>query len=224
MGLKRNPEQTKEQILQAAFGEFAANGLEGARVDTIAERAQANKRMIYHYFENKEGLFQAVLERAYEEIRSREQELDMDERDPEDAIRELVVFTFNYFFERPEFIRLLNNENLYGAEHIRMSERIPELHSPFVDQLKSVLARGAQSGVFRTDVDPTQLYISIAGLCYFYFSNASTLGTIFGRDLLTPGARAERLKHVTDVVVGYLRPPVMKTRTARTKRRVSVAT
>jgi AcrR family transcriptional regulator len=209
MRVKRNPDQTKERILQAAFSEFAANGLEGARVDAIAERAQANKGMIYHYYGNKEGLFQAVLERAYEEIRTREQGLDMEGRDTEEAIRDLVAFTFNYFFERPEFIRLLNNENLYHAEHIRTSTRIAELHSPFVEQLKSVLARGARRGTFRTDVDPVQLYITIAGLSYFYFSNASTLGTIFGRDLLTPAARAERLAHITDVVIDYLKAPAL---------------
>ncbi len=205
MSLKRDADRTREQILQAAFAEFAANGLEGARVDTIAERAEANKRMIYHYFESKERLFQAVLERAYEEIRSREQELDMDGRDPEEAIRELVAFTFNYFFERPEFIRLLNNENLYDAEHIRTSDVILELHSPFVDQLGYVLARGMKSGVFRSDTDPVQLYITIAGLCYFYFSNARTLGTIFRRDLLSEPARRERLQHVTNVVIDYLK-------------------
>jgi AcrR family transcriptional regulator len=214
MRLKRNPDQTKEQILQAAFEEFAANGLGGARVDTIAERAKANKRMIYHYFENKEGLFQAVLERAYEEIRSREQELDMTGRDPEEAIRELVAFTFNYFHERPEFIRLLNNENLYNAEHIRSSQKIAELHSPFVEQLGFVLARGAKSGVFRDDVDAVQLYITIAGLTYFYFSNAATLGTVFNRDLMEESARKERLKHVTNVVIDYLRlPQIVKKRT-----------
>ncbi len=202
---KRDADRTKEKILLAAYKEFAANGFEGARVDTIAERAEANKRMIYHYFEHKEGLFRAVMERAYEEIRSREQELNMDGRDPEEAIRELVAFTFNYFFECPEFIRLLNNENLYEAEHIRSSKVIAELHSPFVDQLRYVLARGVKKGVFRSDTDPVQLYITIAGLSYFYFSNAKTLGVIFRRDLLSKQARNERLKHITNVVIDYLK-------------------
>lgn len=205
MRLKRDADRTKEQILLAAYAEFAANGFEGARVDTIAERAVANKRMIYHYFENKEGLFQAVLERAYEEIRSREQELNMDGRDPEEAIRELVAFTFSYFHERPEFIRLLNNENLYDAEHIRTSKVVAELHSPFVDQLRYVLARGVQKGVFRSDTDPVQLYITIAGLSYFYFSNAKTLSVIFARDMLAKEARSERLRHITNVVIDYLK-------------------
>jgi len=208
MRLKRNPDQTKEQILQAAYAEFASNGLEGARVDQIAIRAKANKRMIYHYFENKEGLFQAVLERAYEEIRLREQDLDMEGRDPEEAIRELVAFTFKYFHERPEFIRLLNNENLYNAEHIRTSRKISELHSPFVEQLGFVLAKGARTGVFREGADPVQLYITIAGLSYFYFSNAATLSTIFERDLLSEKARDERLTHIKNVVIEYLRTPV----------------
>lgn len=205
MRSKRDADRTKEQILLAAYAEFAANGFEGARVDTIAERAEANKRMIYHYFENKEKLFQAVLERAYEEIRLREQELNMDGRDPEEAIRELVAFTFNYFFECPEFLRLLNNENLYDAEHIRKSKVIADLHSPFIDQLRYVLARGVRHGVFRSDADPVQLYITIAGLSYFYFSNAKTLSVIFGRDMLAGDARAERLDHIKNVVIDYLK-------------------
>lgn len=121
---KRQPEQTYERILNAAAFEFADKGLSGARVDAIAERAGANKRMLYHYFGNKEALYLAVMERAYELIRSAEQDLELESREPVDAIRELVRFTFNYFVEHPEFMRLLNNENLYNAQYIRRSTRI----------------------------------------------------------------------------------------------------
>ncbi|MCB2100303.1 MAG: TetR family transcriptional regulator [Rhodobacterales bacterium] len=203
---KRNPEQTRERILEAAVAEFAENGFGGARVDAIAERALANKRMIYHYFGNKEDLFVAVMERAYEQIRRHEIELDLQHRDPEQGIRELVRFTFQYFLDHPEFIRLLNNENLYEARHVRRSTRIPELHSPLVDQLDMVLRRGESMGEFRPGVEPVQLYISIASLGYFYLSNAATLGTIFNRNLKTKAALDERLEHITQVVLGYLRP------------------
>ncbi len=202
---KRNPEQTKERILEAATQEFAEYGFGGARVDAIAERAQANKAMLYHYFGNKEELFVVVLERTYAQIRDHERQLDLEGRDPVSAIRELVRFTFCYFVDHPEFIRLLNNENLYGAEHVKASERIPEMHSPMVSLLREVLERGVGDGVFRTDVDPVQLYISIAGLSYFYLSNAYTLSAIFRCDLLADSALQVRLDHVTDVVLGYLR-------------------
>jgi len=201
---KRQPEQTYERILNAATFEFADKGLSGARVDAIAERAGANKRMLYHYFGNKEALYLAVMEEAYQSIRAAEQALELESRPPIDAIKELVRFTFNYFVEHPEFMRLLNNENLYNAQYIRQSAKIRKLHFPLVDYIEMVLKRGEAEGIFRAGVDPVQLYISIAGLGYFYLSNSATLGTIFGRDLLTEQARDTRLGHIINIVVDHL--------------------
>jgi len=203
---KRNPAQTRQHILEAALGEFAARGFDGARVDTIAEKAGANKRMLYHYFGNKDELYLAILERTYEHIRSHERDLDLEAMSPPEAMGELVRFTFGYFVAHPEFIRILNNENLYEAQHLNRSTRIKDMHSPLVEEVRNTLARGAEQGVFRHGVDPVQLYITIAGLSYFYLSNAATLGAIFDRDLRTREALASRLEHVVDVVLGYLRP------------------
>ena len=202
----RNPERTSEQILKAATEEFSDHGFAGARVDAIAARAGINKRMLYHYYGNKDDLFLAVMENAYAEIRSHEQELELDRLDPEAAVRELINYTFNYFVDKPSFIRLLNTENLHEARHIKRSKRIPEMHSPLIVQIERVLERGAAAGVLRTDVDPVQLYISIASLGYFYLSNIHTLETIFDKDLHAPRALAGRLAHIEDVVIGYLRP------------------
>jgi AcrR family transcriptional regulator len=202
----RNPERTSEQILNAATEEFTEHGFAGARVDAIAARAGINKRMLYHYYGNKDDLFLAVMENAYAEIRSHEHELELDRLDPVAAVRELINYTFNYFVDKPSFIRLLNTENLHEARHIKRSKRIPEMHSPLIVQIERVLARGAAAGVFRTDVDPVQLYISIASLGYFYLSNIHTLETIFDKDLHAPRALADRLAHTEDVVIGYLRP------------------
>jgi TetR/AcrR family transcriptional regulator len=203
---KRNPTQTRQHILDAALGEFAARGYDGARVDTIAAKAGANKRMLYHYFGNKDDLYLAVLECTYEHIRSHERDLDLEAMNPEQAMGELVRFTFGYFVAHPEFIRILNNENLYGAQHLTRSSRITDMHSPLVEQVHSTLARGAKLGVFRRGVDPVQLYITIAGLGYFYLSNAATLGAIFERDLREQKALAARADHIVEVVLGYLRP------------------
>lgn len=201
---KRNPEKTSQRILEAAMVEFAEKGLSGARVDTIAARANINKRMLYHYFGDKEALYVAVMEKAYEGIRTAERELDLGASPPVDAIRELIHFTFQYFVEHPEFIRLLNNENLHGARYIRRSARILELHAPMVGYIREVLERGVAEGTFRSGVDPVQLYISIAGLAYFYLSNSVTLGTIFSRNLMTRRAINIRRNHITDVILGYL--------------------
>jgi len=201
----RQPARTREQILVAATAEFAASGLGGARVDRIARRAGANKRMIYHYFGNKDALFLAVMERTYEHIRQREGALHLEALAPVDAMRKFVRFTFNYFSENPHFVSLLNSENLHRARHIRQSSRVEEINSPVIAALGRILERGRKEGAFRAGVDPTQLYISVAGVCYFYFSNIHTLSTIFGRDFGAKPSLAERERHVTEVVLGYLR-------------------
>ncbi len=203
---KRDPEAARQRILQAALAEFSDKGLGGARVDVIAERAGANKRMLYHYFGNKDDLFLAVLEHAYGEIREAELALNLDNLSPEDGMRKLVAFTFDYFIQAPYFINLLNSENLHGARHLRRSQAILDMHGPVIGLIKDLLERGAADGVFRDDADPIDVFITNAAVGYFYFSNTHTLSTIFDRDLASDEAIAARRAHVIDVVLGYLRP------------------
>lgn len=200
----RDADRSQLAILASARDEFAARGLAGARMDSIAERAGLNKRLIYYYFGSKDDLFLAVLERVYADIRAAEQRLHLDEIEPVEAIRQLVSFTWHYYLEHPEFITLLNSENLHGASHLKRSDRIQEMNSPLVQLLATVLERGKKDDLFRAGVDPVQLYISIASLCYFYLSNNHTLSAIFGRDLRAPKAMAQRLSHMTDLVLGYV--------------------
>jgi AcrR family transcriptional regulator len=201
---RRNPARNQERILQAATEEFARYGLGGARVDRIAARAGANKRMLYYYYGNKEDLFLAVLEARYAHIRRAELGLHLLDLDPVQGVRRLVAFTWDYYLKHPEFLTLLNSENLHRARHLRRSRDIAAMHSPLIALLRDLLLRGERAGKFRKGVDPVQLYISIAALGYFYLSNRHTLSTIFERDLLSPKSKAERLKHMTELVLGYL--------------------
>lgn len=200
----RDADRSQSTILAAARDEFAEYGLGGARMDRIAERAGLNKRLIYYYFEDKEKLFQAVLEQAYRDIREEEAKLHLLDLAPADAVRKLIAFTWDYYLAHPEFMTLLNSANLHKARHLQGSQKARELNSPLVETLAAVLERGRRDGSFRGGVDPVQLYISIAGLSYFYLSNNPTLSAIFGRDLLAPKARSERLSHMSDVILGYL--------------------
>jgi AcrR family transcriptional regulator len=202
----RDPERTRARILSAATDEFARFGLGGARVDRIAAAADTNKRMLYYYFGNKEGLFLAVLEATYAHIRNAETKLKLDMVEPVEGIRRLVAFTWRYYLENPHFLTLLNSENLHKARHLKSSKRIAAMHSPFVATIADLLARGEKSGAIRRGIDPVQLYISIAALSYFYLSNKHTLSTIFVRDLMSPRAKAARLKHMTELVEASLRP------------------
>lgn len=203
--ITRDPERTRAAILDAATQEFTANGLTGARVDAIAKRSRVNKRMIYHYFGGKEGLYLAVLEAAYAAIRAAEMDLHLTDRDPADGMRELVLFTWRYFLAHPEFLSLLGTENLHKAAYLKGSKRIRELHSPLVGMISALLERGEKARVFRTGVDPVELYVTIAALGFFYLSNRHTLSTIFGRDLSAPKSIEARGRHIVDVVLNYLK-------------------
>jgi AcrR family transcriptional regulator len=200
----RDADRTRLEIRRAALAEFAEKGLGGARIDSIAERAGINKKLIYYYFGSKDDLFLEALELTYADIREAEQALKLDELEPVDAVRRLVAFTRDHYLKHPEFLTLLNTENLHQARHLERSDRIRETNSPIIQMLEDILEKGRRQGVFRGGVDPVHLYITIAAQSYFYLSNNATLSVVFGRDLRTPKALAERLSHTTEVVLGYL--------------------
>ena len=201
----RDADATRHRILQAALTEFADKGLAGARIDVIAEVARSNKRMIYYYFESKELLYIAVLEEAYIDMRRKEAALALGALAPRDAIRTLVQFKFDYYDAHPWLVGLLNGENMLGAKFLRQSKRLRELNISLVETLTTILKAGVKSGVFRRGVDPLELYLSIASLSYFYFSNRATLSTSFGQALDTPAALKKRRENAVEVILGYLR-------------------
>ena len=203
---RRNPEATRRKLLAAARREFADSGLAGARVDEIAARAGVNKQLVYHYFGDKDALYLAVLEWVYEEIRAQERKLNLTGLPPHQAIRKLIESSFDHLAAHPDFILLLNDENRGGARHVRTSRRLEAMHSPLVNMVSKILSEGVRAGVFRKGINPVHLYISIAGLSYFFFSNTPTLSAIFGKDLAGAAARSARRKHVVDLVLQALRP------------------
>jgi AcrR family transcriptional regulator len=200
----RDSERTRLEIRRAAMAVFAEVGLGGARMDKIAERAGVDKKLIYYYFGSKEKLFLSALELTYADIREAELALRLEDLEPAAAVRRLVAFTWDHFLKHPEFLMLLNSENLHRARHLKQSEHIREMNSPLIRMLGEILERGRRDDIFRGGVDPVHLYITIAGLAYFYLSNSATLSAIFGRDLRSPKALSERLSHITEVVMGYL--------------------
>ncbi|WP_218014051.1 TetR/AcrR family transcriptional regulator [Rubellimicrobium roseum] len=197
----RDSDATRLRILEAAKKEFAKSGLGGARVDDIAERAKANKRMIYHYFESKEGLFQAVLEQAYLDIRTAEQKLNLDHLDPKSALERLVRFTWDYYRKNPEFLTLVNSENLHRARHLKKSEVVKVANRRFVGMVAQILERGVREGVFRDGIDPVQLNITIAAVGYYYLTNRFTGSIVFERDLMAPEALEQRLQFNIDTIL-----------------------
>jgi AcrR family transcriptional regulator len=197
---------TIADILTVATAEFAAKGLAGARIDEIAALTRTSKRMIYYHFESKEGLYIRVLEEAYARIRRIEAELHLENLAPEVALRTLVGFTVDYQLANPDFIRLVMNENMHQGEFLQRSQVIRRLNVPAIRAVEEVYRRGVAGGVFRADIDPVDLHMSISALSFFNVSNRHTFALIFEREMTTPAAIAARRESIVEMVVRYVRP------------------
>jgi AcrR family transcriptional regulator len=202
---KNNPERTKQNILAVATKEFARNGFSGGRIDTIAAKTRTTKRMIYYYFGSKEGLYIAVLEKVYSDIRSIESELHLEELAPEEAIHRLIQMTFDYDEAHPDFIRLVSIENIHRAEHLKKSNIIRGLNNAVVGTISAILERGRAQGVFQAEIDAIDLHMLISAFCLFRVSNRYTFGTIFRRDFSAPKVRQQHRQIVTEAVLKFLK-------------------
>ncbi len=201
-----DPEGTKRNIVEAATHEFARKGYGGARVDAIADRTRTSTRMIYYYFGDKEGLYLAVLEAVYGAIRRSEATLDLEHQPPANALARLVGFTFDYYNDHPEFVRLVMNENIMDGVHLKRSRTIRKLNVPVIDAVRRIVARGQRQGVFRQDIDPIELHMSISALGIFDVANRATFSTIFKRDMASARARAERRQQIVDIILRHVAP------------------
>jgi len=201
----QDPEGTRRNILEIATDEFADRGFSGARVDDIAARTSTSKRMIYYYFGDKEGLFAAVLEQAYSRIRHIEASLELDQIEPESALRALVGFTFDYQNANESFIRLVMVENIHKGVHLARSRIIEELNLPAITTLRDIYRRGRATGAFRDGIDEVDLHMSISALCFFNVANRATFSRIFKREMATPDALARRREIVIDTIMRYVK-------------------
>lgn len=205
-GGKRNADRTREKILRAAIGEFAAHGYSGARVERIRARARANTRMLYHYFGDKSRLYVAVLEHVIGELRQEELRLEVDQIDPLEGLLQLFEFIDHHFATHPELMTLFSGENLLRGRFLRGSATSAIISSPIMPLMKRLLRRGERKGLLRSGVDPLHLYVVMVGLCYFHRSNAHTLSILFQTDLTAAAWQGEHKKLALELLTSYLRP------------------
>jgi AcrR family transcriptional regulator len=201
-----DPDRTAQDILDVATQEFADKGLSGARVDAIAELTRTSKRMIYYYFSSKEGLYLAVLENAYRRIRQFESSLALDDLPPAEALTKLVVHSFDYYVDNPDFVRLVMNENILHGAFLAKSESLEQVNQSAIDELKRVCERGSKAGVFRKGIDPIDLHMSISALCFFTVGNRHTFSLGFKRDLTSQKALNARRANIVDMVMRSVQP------------------
>ncbi len=198
------PEENRARIVAAAIEEFAARGFKGASMDAIAARTHTTRALINYYFGGKEKLYIAVLEQAYSEIRDAESRLDLEDLDPEQAVRRIVEFTYNYYLEHEGFVRLVVAENQARGRHLKKSRTMRTLNRPIIDRLARVIERGQAQGRFRRGVDPVEVHKAMAALGMFNITNRHTFGAIFQREMGPQGDVAGRREIVADMILRYL--------------------
>jgi AcrR family transcriptional regulator len=201
---QRDAERTRAELLDVATRTFAESGFSGTRVDEIAARTRTTKRMIYYYFGGKEGLYLAVLERAYRGIREAEQALHVDDLPPTEALRRIAELTYDHHLAHTDFIRLVSIENIHRGDFIRKLETLRTLNAPALGVLDVALTRGRAEGVFRDDVDALDVHLVISSYCFFQVANQYTFGYLFDRDLLDPARRDHLREMIGDVVVAWM--------------------
>lgn len=197
----QDPDGVRRDILAAARMEFVEKGLSGARVDEIAARTATSKRMIYYYFGDKEGLYRAVLEDAYQRMRDSERKLDLAALPPHEALAKLVAASFDYHADDPSYVRLIMVENIHHARHLQGSRTIGPLNQPAIETVREIYQRGVDEGVFRAGLDPLDIHLTIAALGFFNVSNQATVRELFSRDTAEPAIREKRRNHVVETVL-----------------------
>ncbi len=200
------PEANRARILAAATAEFAARGVKGASMDAIAARTSTTRALINYYFGSKEKLYLAVLERVYADIREAERELDLEDLAPAEAIRSIVEFTYNYYVENENFVRLVVAENQARGRYLKRVASMRAVNRPIVDMLARVIARGQADGSFRADLDPVDVHMAIAALGMFNVTNQYTFGALFQRDMGGKGDVQGRRRRVADMILSWLAP------------------
>jgi AcrR family transcriptional regulator len=198
---EQSAQATRETLLKAAIKVFGKQGLNGARVEQISRAAKSHDRMIYYYFGSKEALFVAVIEETYRRFNEAEARLALDLSQPLRALRDVIAFMWGYYQKHPEFITLLNSENLHRGRHIGKSSKAGEYSSPALEVLSRVLGSGVQAGLFRPELRARDVYLMIASMGYFYLSNRYTLSTFLGESLEDPAALAQWQQFITDAVL-----------------------
>jgi AcrR family transcriptional regulator len=208
----RNPDRSRRRLLAAAIRLFSTRGFHGVTVDQIVAAAGVNKRMVYHYFGNKEAVYRAALLEVYRRIEGAEFRAFATAGSPGDKLQRLLRRYFRFLDQNPEFTRFLLWENLDKARHIARQGRLLS-KNPFLERFRQVVEDGIAGGQFRRDLHIPHLLIHFIGLCFIYHSNRHSLSQALNMDLAAQRVRDEGLRQVLALVFdGIVRKSAPTTR------------
>jgi len=206
-GRVKNAEATRRNIVDEALREFSQHGLSGARVDRIAENTHTSKRMIYYYFESKEGLYLEALKESYTQLRALEANFHLEDLPPMLALRKLVEGTVDYHASHSDWIRVIMTENIHKGSHIKQLPELKVVNRTAIEIIEEVCQRGKDEGIFRPDLEPVKLHQNISALAFFNVSNQYTFGFLFDQNYTDKKTHAKRRDQIVDTITRYVRAP-----------------
>ncbi|WP_260986328.1 TetR/AcrR family transcriptional regulator [Bordetella genomosp. 13] len=198
-------QKTKAAILKAAVKVFSRHGYDAGSIEKVSKEAKTVDRMIYYYFGNKQGLYNAALEEMYSRMGQAEAAVDVDLDDPRKAVVKTIRFVFDYYASHPELIVLLNDENMHKGRHLARNRPAQPggAVSPILSRIQTIVAEGQRTGLFRRGVKARHVYLMILASGYFFISNRYTLSRFLGEPL-DAKAHEEWTGFVSDSVLRIL--------------------
>nr|WP_201279406.1 TetR family transcriptional regulator [Cedecea colo] len=196
----------KEKIFFSALTLFAEFGLNGARMEQIAEKAGTTKRMVVYHFKSKELLYVQVLEYVYTQIRTSERQLNLADLPPVEAMVQLVEWTFDFHAQHPDFIRIICMENMQRGRFIKESSFLREINRSALDLLEEILSRGQARQLFNAAITAKDVHRLISSFSFYHVANSYTFSNLFeeGRD---PAEYTDHYrKMAVQVVLRYIGP------------------
>ncbi len=200
---ERNSEKSKKDILDSAEIQFSLKGFYGARIDTVADLANINKRMIYEYYVNKETLYKEVLFSVYKRMEIAERHILTNKLSGVELVREIISTYFNFLEKNPTFVNILMWENLNCAAYLNElpAENLERTTLKyFIDEINN----GKKMGLFKENIDAEQTVMSLITVSFANFSNKHTLSKIFHKDLTSSEMLKIRMEHTIDLMLCYI--------------------
>lgn len=214
---KRSRENSMRKLLDAAVEVFSEHGPRAATIDEICRKAALNKRMVYHYFGSKEGLYERVLQEVYQQFLSLEVSLGSMLLPAEQLLEALVRSYYKFLGAHPEYVRLISYENLNHGKTARKLHLAGQ-KAPVITALQLALRKGQSDKRFRPGIDVTQLLVSIFSLCFFYFANRETMGQFLGGSSMGPGGAEGRIRHVVELLLHGIATDTIQLKPRRRRR------
>ncbi len=216
---ERSGEATRKRILDGAELEFAAKGFDGARLAAIARAADVPQALIHHYFDDKEGLYRAVLERAIGTIASegwkildakappkkRTKTATFGRRELEALIEAFVGMLVDFYTTHGHALRILRSEAMRGGT--LANELVRQHIKPQLDDIVARFEQMRAAGEVRADVEPRHLCLSTVAMACFPTMEEAFIDTVWGMSPKEPAFIEARKREIVRTVMARIATP-----------------